>query len=346
MKRKPGLPRKHGGHRVAVLYTCPPHPDSLSPKVREAEDLTENARAVAKALRTLGHVVQLFPFGMSVGRLAGQLRQYHPDVVFNLAEAPLGSYEKEPDAVGLLELLGLPYTGNGPTPLVLCKNKAVTKQILAAHGIATPRFRAYDAVPRNKPPLVFPLVVKPLRQDGSLGITDQSVVTTQKQLRAGVRYVLETHRQEALVEEFVGGREFNVSLLGNGTIEAPYRVLPPGEFVYHSPKWRVCTFEAKWDEAHPSYAAVEAVHPAALSVRLRRQLEEITVECARVFELSGYSRLDFRLDDAGRPHLLDINPNPDVAPRMGIARAAETAGLPYAEFLEEIVRLGLAKGAR
>jgi D-alanine-D-alanine ligase len=274
------------------------------------------------------------------------LRSFRPDAVFNLAEGPLDCYEKEPHAAALLELLGFPYTGNGPTPLVLCKNKAVTKQILQGHGLPTPAFVVCDSLPKKQPALTYPVVVKPLRQDGSLGITDESVAVSFQELKRAVKYVLEAQHQEALVEEFVCGREFNVSLLGNGRAEAPYRVLPPGEFVYHSKRWRVCTFDAKWDEQHPSYAAVEAVYPASISRALFRQLEQISLECARIFELSGYARLDFRLDKDGVPQLLDVNPNPDVAPRMGMARAAETAGLNYAEFVHELLRLGLTKGKR
>jgi D-alanine-D-alanine ligase len=280
-----------------------------------------------------------------VAELSRNLKAYHPDIVFNLAEAPLDAYEKEPHAAALLELLCLPYTGNGPLALALCKNKARAKELLQAHVIATPRAEVFKRVPRRSPALQFPMVVKPLRQDGSLGISEESVVEDLNQLRHAVRAVVE-QKQDALAEEFVGGREFNVSILGNGTRGGPYRVLPPGEFLYHDARWRVCTFDAKWDEAHPSYTAVEAVCPAKLSHKLRRRLEELAIRCSQVFELAGYSRLDFRLDAAGEPHLLDVNPNPDVAPRMGIARAAETAGMSYPAFLDEILRLGLDLGQR
>jgi D-alanine-D-alanine ligase len=332
--------------RVAVLFTSV-HPESeLPPKVREAEDLTENAQSVGKALAELGHTVRCFDFGDDVSGLLARLRPFRPDVVFNLAEAPLGCYEKEPHAAALLELLGLPYTGNSPFSLLSCKNKAVTKEMLRAHGVPTPQYCVQAKVPTKALPLSFPLVVKPLRQDGSLGITEDSVVEDQAGLRRSVAYVLENQRQEALVEEFLSGREFNVSVLGNGSATAPYRVLPPGEFVYHSPRWRVCTFDAKWDQTHPSYAAVEAVCPARIPVTLRRKLESLALQCSRIFELSGYSRIDLRLDSQGVPQVLDINPNPDLAPRMGMARAAESAGLSYSHFLQEILWAGLNRGVR
>jgi D-alanine-D-alanine ligase len=332
--------------RVFVLYTAAHHPAGTAEQIRTAEDLTANATAVAEALRSLGHQVRCGEFGRDLGALIKELKAFRSDVVFNLAETPLDAYDKEPHAAALLELLGLPYTGNGPLALTTCKDKAVTKQILEAHSVPTPAATVCNRLPRALPPLTFPLVVKPLRQDGSMGITDQSVVENLAELRRAVRYVLKTERQEALVEEFLSGREFNVSILGNGTDQAPYHVFPPGEYVYHSPRWRVCTFEAKWDESHPSYAAVEGVYPAKLAASLRRTLERRTMECARALKLSGYTRVDFRLGSDGVAQVLDVNPNPDIAPGMGMARSAATAGLSYAQFVEGILRDGLLEGVR
>jgi D-alanine-D-alanine ligase len=332
--------------RVVVLYTSRAASPTLPEKIRQAEDLTGNAQTVACVLRGLGHTVRCVDFGTDLRQLISRLRSFRAEIVFNLAEGPLAVYEKEPHAVALLELLGLPYTGNGPLALTLCKDKAFTKQILQWHALPTPAFQVYSVAPKSSPELVFPLVVKPLREDGSLGITERSLAENPAQLRRAVALLLQEQGQEALVEEFLCGREFNVSVLGNGTPKAPYRVLPPGEFLYHSLRWRVCTFDAKWDRAHPSYAAVEAVCPARISAVLRRQLVKVTTRCARIFGLNGYARLDFRLDKRGGPQLFDVNPNPDLAPGMGIACAAAAAGMSYAEFVQEILWLGWERGAR
>ena len=333
--------------RVAVLYTraADPRPGASS-LVRVAENLAGNAEAILKSLRLDGCTVRGFDFGDDPVDISRALRQFQPDVVYNLAESPQACYEKEPHAAALLELLRLPYTGNGPVPLILSKDKARSKVLLRGNGIPTPAFCVCASIPKNVPALQFPLVVKPLRQDGSIGITEQSVVGNGRELRSAVAYVLESQRQEALVEEFVSGRELHVSVLGNGSAFDPFRILPPSEYIYHSDRWRVCTFEAKWDENHPSYAAVEAVYPAKVSRRLRGELERLTLACARIFELSGYARIDFRLDSAGVPQVLDINPNPDLAPGMGIARAAETDGMSYGGLVRELMRLALAKGPR
>jgi D-alanine-D-alanine ligase len=330
--------------RVAVLYTTVDY--ALAEQLRETVDLAATAASVAGALRSLGHSVRELALGSDALPLATALKAFAPDVVFNLAERPLDCYQKEPHAAALLELLNLPYTGNGPRALAICKDKAVTKQILLSHGVPTPRFRVFSQVLPRAPGLPFPLMVKPLTEDGSLGIAEESIVRNRRELFERVAFLRKEQAQDAIVEEFVGGREFSVTVLGNGTPAAPYRALPPGELVYHSDRWRVCTFEAKWDEAHPSYAAVEAQYPAKVPGRLRRILEGLALDCARIFELSGYARIDIRLNGRGTPSVLEINPNPNLSPGAGIARTAESAGMNYAEFLQEIVRLGLAGGVR
>ena len=330
--------------RVAVLYTTVV--DTLAEDVRQTEDLAATGEAVARTLSGLGHCVRPFDFGHDAAKLSAELRAFAPDVVFNLAERPLDSYEKEAHAAALLELLHLPYTGNGPWTLALCKNKAVTKQILLAHGVPTPHFHVFSRVPDRVPALSFPLMVKPLTEDGSLGIGEQSIVANRAELRQRVAFLHERHGQDSLVEEFLGGREFSITVLGNGTKEAPHRVLPPGELVYHSDQWRVCTFDAKWNEDHPSYTAVEARYPAKVTSSLGRRLERLTLDCARIFEICGYARIDFRLNDHHEPCVLEVNPNPDLAPGAGMTRTAGTAGLDYGQFLQEILSLGLAAGVR
>ena len=133
--------------RVAVLYTTVDY--ALAERLRETVDLAETAADVADGLRSLGHSVGAFALGSDAIRLATELKAFAPDIVFNLAERPLDCYQKEPHAAALLELLNVPYTGNGPLALALCKDKAVTKQILLAHGVPTPRFRVYSCVPHR-----------------------------------------------------------------------------------------------------------------------------------------------------------------------------------------------------
>jgi len=333
--------------RVAVLYTSVFEAiKDVKEENREDMDLALSAKAVADALRSGGYDAWPHAFGKDPGELVAALRASGADAIFNLSECPQLSPEKELHACALLELLRIPYTGNGPLTLGICNSKALTKQLLIANGIPTPRFRHFTDEPGEDPGLSFPLVVKPANEDGSAGITEDSFVTDLAGLRRQVRWLREGFRQDALVEEYVGGREFNVGVLGNGTETDPHRSLPPAELVYRNPRWRLCTYESKWDVTHPSYAEIAPVCPAQVPAGLLSRLSEITLRCARIFRLTGYARVDFRENDAGELFVLEVNPNPDISPDAGMARAARAAGLSYADLVLEILRLGRALGAR
>jgi D-alanine-D-alanine ligase len=341
-------PQDLAAKRVAVLYTSVEESIAgvTDQKMRETMDLAVSARAVTDRLNGSGVTARSFTFGKDIVALAGSFRSFGTDGVFNLSECPLNSAQKEAHGAAFLDLLRLPYTGNGPMALAVCNNKALTKRILASHGIPTPGFRLYSDVPRGRSGLAFPVIVKPAREDGSAGITEESVVDDEAGMKQRVAHTIERYAQEALVEEFVGGREFNVAVLGNGTAKDPFRPLPPAELVYRNRKWRICSFESKWDLNHPSYAEIAPECPARTGESLRRRLTSLTEECARVFGLCGYSRVDFRANKNGKLFVLEVNPNPDISPDAGLARAARVGGHSYEALLLEILRLGLSRGVR
>ena len=338
-----GLPPK----RVAILYT--PVEDTLrglEERMRVDLDLAVSARQVMTALVASGHVTQPFILGRDPAALASSLRAFGAEVVFNLSECPMNSAQKESHGAAFLELLGLPYTGNSPLPLTVCNNKALTKRILFSFGIPTPAFRLYPSIPRGRSGLRFPVIVKPASEDGSAGITEESVVDDETGLKKRVSHVIERYGQEALAEEYVGGREFNVGVLGNGTAADPVRTLPPAELVYRNKKWRVCSFESKWDTNHPAYAEIESECPAKIPDALRTRLERLTLACARAFGLCGYARVDFRMNRRGKLFALEVNPNPDISSNAGLDRAARVAGLSYEALVNEILRLAISRGLR
>ena len=333
--------------RVAVLYT--PVEDTLKGvegPMRDEMDLAVSAREVSDALASRGHISRCVVFDSDPAALAASLRTFGTDAVFNLSECPLNSAQKEPHGAAYLELLRLPYTGNGPLPLSVCNDKALTKHILSSYGIPTPSFRLYPEVPRGRSGLRFPVIVKPAKEDGSAGISEESVVEDEAGLKKQVAHVIEKYGQEALAEEYVGGREFNVGVLGNGTVEEPYRPLPPAELVYRNPKWRVCSFESKWDANHPAYDEIAPECPARIPDTLRNRLARLTLASANAFGLCGYARVDFRMNGNGKMFTLEVNPNPDISSNAGLARAARAAGYPYEALVQEILRLGLSRGAR
>jgi len=339
--------RVHPPRRIAVLFT--PVEDSLKDvpeRMFDEMNLAVSAREVLQALASRGHAVRKIRFGTDMAALAGELREFGTEAVFNLSECPLDSAQKEPHGAAFLELLGLPYTGNSPLPLSVCNNKALTKHLLSSFGIPTPPFRLYATTRNGRMSLRFPLIVKPACEDGSAGITEESVVDDPIALRRRVDHVIGTYRQEALVEEYIGGREFNVAVLGNGTRDDPFRALPPAELVYRNRRWRVCSFESKWDDRHPAYSEIIPESPARIPETLRARLQRLAVRCAEVFQLCGYARVDFRMGPRGKLYVLEVNPNPDISSNAGLARAARAAGFSYENLIGEILQLGLSRGAR
>ncbi len=333
--------------RVAVLYTSVVDTlKGVEGKMRVDLDLEVSAREVTEALASGGHEARYFTFGPDPVALGAALRAYGADAVFNLSECPLDSAQKEPHGAALLELLNIPYTGNGPLSLSVCNDKALTKRILASCGIATPEFRLYASVPRGRSGLRFPVIVKPAKEDGSAGINEESVVDDERGLKKRVAHVIERYMQEAIAEEWLGGREFNVGILGNGTDADPHRTLPPGELVYRNPKWRVCSFESKWDTNHPAYEEIYPQCPARVPEALRKRLAGTTLACAKAFGLRGYARVDFRMSATGKLCVLEVNPNPDISSSAGLSRAARASGFTHEGLVNEIFRLGLALGAR
>jgi D-alanine-D-alanine ligase len=333
--------------RVAVLYT--PVEESLEGvegPMRIEMDLAVSAREVAEAIASWGHTSRCFTFDKDPAALASSLREFEADAVFNLSECPMNSAQKEPHGAAFLELLNFPYTGNGPLPLSVCNDKALTKHILSSFGIPTPSFRLYAEVPRGRSRLRFPVIVKPSKEDGSAGISEESVVDDEAGLRTRVADVIEKYGQEALAEEYIGGREFNVGVLGNGSVEEPYRPLPPAELVYRNTKWRVCSFESKWDTDHPAYNEIAPECPANIPDTLRDRLARLTLASANAFGLCGYARVDFRMNGNGKAFALEVNPNPDISSNAGLARAARAAGFSYKGLIQEILRLGLSRGVR
>ena len=335
------------GARVAVLYTSVFESiKDLKEDQREDMDLAVNAKSVTEALRSAGHDAWTHAFGKDPAELIPALRSPGTEAVFNLCECPDLSPEKELHACALLELLRLPYTGNGPLALGICNSKALSKQLMIANGIPTPRFRLCAGDPAGEPGLSYPLVVKPANEDGSAGITEDSVVADLDGLRRQVHWLRETFRQDSLVEEFVDGREFNVGVLGNGSTADPHRSLPAAELVYRNPRWRLCTYDSKWNATHPSYTEIAPVCPADIPPELVARLSGITLACARIFGLTGYARVDFRMNAEGELFVLEVNPNPDISVDAGMPRAARAAGLHYPDLILEILRLGMALGAR
>jgi D-alanine-D-alanine ligase len=268
---------------------------------------------------------------------------HRPDVIFNLCEALDGDSRHEVMCAWLLAGLDLRFTGSDHVALRSCLHKAEANRILARAGVRVPATVRVEG-PDRIPEVAFPVIVKPEREDGSMGIDRGSVVHDRRALRDQVAAVVAQCRQPVVVQRYVHGREISVSLLGWPTP----RVLPPGEITFQGlPEGHphVVTYESKW---RPETAASIGT-PSSAAVLRPLDLRRVVAVGRRAFEVLGlrdYGRVDVRLDERGTPHVIDVNPNCDLSPDAGFARAAARAGLSYADVVWEILRAALARGAR
>jgi len=301
-----------------------------------------DAEAIKKVLMAANHEVKIFEIDID---LFEKLKKENPDVIFNLADD--GFYDDprlEPHVAALYDILKIPYTGNNYFTLALCQNKARTKEILTYNYILTPKWQLFSNSNRKlNSELRFPLIVKPVREDGSVGIKERSVVKNEEELKEQVEHILDIYQQEALVEEFIDGREFNVGIIGNKKLtvlpiaEIDFSELPP-----NIPK--VVSYRAKWVKQSIVFKKTPVICPAKIDEKLQKDLEEAAKKCYKIFGCRGYARVDIRYDENKKKiYVLEINPNPDISEDGGLAREAKVGGLSYDNLILKIIDLAFKK---
>jgi D-alanine-D-alanine ligase len=325
--------------RVAILFN-----DDGRLAAGTAEDalavaaVAATAREACLACESLGWQPVLVAAAPDPAELCARLRATRPDVVLNLCESLRGDARLEAAVAALLELLALPFTGSSSKTLAVALDKPVGKAVLREHGVATPDSFVAEGPGFERKPLPFPVIVKPSREDGSHGISTASVCRDEQSLRARVAFVVSTYKQPALVEEFVEGREINVSLLaapGGGAIALPLAEIDFGAFPAGQP--RLVTFEAKWVEGSPEYRGTPVVAARGLDAATERRIVASSLSAWHALGLAGYGRVDLRLCERRGPLVLEVNPNPDLSRDAGFAKAASRAGISYPELLRRIV---------
>jgi D-alanine-D-alanine ligase len=294
---------------------------------------------VARTLRRLGHQVSVLGVHGDVKRLIVGLSRRKPDLVFNLMEMFGENVFGDIPVTGLLELLGLKYTGSGPGELYLSQDKGLTKKLLAFEDILYPRYAVFSrqAAFETGGNLRMPLFVKPLRSDASLGIGGKSLVHDAVALMERVAVIHKELDDSALAEEYIDGREFYVGVLGNGQPKA----LPPVEvdftgFPEGVPK--VMDSKAKWDERSKEYKGTKSVI-ANLPDELRARLQKVAVDAYRALRVRDYGRVDLRLTDTGDIYVLEVNASCYLEKSSEFAMAAVASGLDYPRLIERIVNL-------
>lgn len=297
---------------------------------------------VLGALRAGGHDVAYVAVFDHLEPLVQKLRSFQPDLVFNLADQFRNNRAFDHNIASFLELQGIPFSGCGSTALALCKHKAISKKILAYHGLAVPGFVILPrgrrvAAPRR---LRFPLLVKPLKEEASLGISQASLVEDEAHLQERARFIHETFDHDAIAEEYIHGRELYASVMGHRRLdvfpvrELVFRDLPPD-----AP--HIATYKAKWDEAYRGRWGLENRFAEGLDAGALRRLADTCRRIYRLLTIDAYARLDLRLTAEGRLYFLEANPNPMLASDEDFALSAHAAGIQYPALLDRIVRLGL-----
>lgn len=330
--------------KVGVLFNFPVRPQRGEDIDYLAEvEVLDQINAVQDALKNLDFDYRLFPVKDDLEDVIRAIKEYKPSVIINLAEGYMGESSFEMHIPSVLEILGIPYTGSTPMALGLCKDKGLAKAIFRANKIPTPKYLVMEKFKKPRR-LKFPLIVKPLREDASIGITRRSFVRNLIDLERQVKYVNSAYKQPALVEEYINGREFNVSILGN---EGPL-VLPISEIVFwfnEDPK--IVDYAAKWLKDSDEYAKTMPVCPAELGEELRCRIEKVALKAYRALGCRDYARIDIRLEDkTGIPYVLEVNPNPDISPEAGFVRSLKAAGLSFEEFIMKIISFALSRAGK
>ncbi|MBM4265408.1 MAG: ATP-grasp domain-containing protein [Deltaproteobacteria bacterium] len=327
-------------YRVLVLV----HED-LVPKEDVAQaDVAPEWRMewdVVTTLRRRGHELRVIGVHDDLTPIRSAIDEFKPTIVFNLMEAfaDVGVFDQ--NVVSYLELLRIPYTGCNPRGLTLSRDKALARKLLAYHRIPSPDF---TVAPLNRKPVLprklsFPLIVKSLTFESSIGISQASVVANEEQLQKRVKYIHDTILTPAIIEQFIDGREIYVGVMGNHRL----RVFPVWEMTFakmSDDHWHIATERVKWNVKYQKRHGIDTAE-AELPEGLAPKIQHLAKRAYRALDLCGYARIDFRLDANGKAYVIEANANPQLAEEEDFAQSAKRAKMSYSRLLERILALGL-----
>jgi len=320
--------------RVVILYD----PGAEDWTAEDVRGVMQAVTQVGQSFAALGHAVRKQPVRHDM-RWFQAARQ--ADLAFNLCEGVHGRSEWEEHVVATLEFAGVPVTGASAWTLAACRRKATANAMLTQAGLPIPRWTVAQGRIQDDFPL--PAIIKPAAEDASAGLDRGSVVADRKALRARVAAMTEQF-DEVLVQQYVAGRELNVGFVGDRALpiaEIDFSGMPPGS-------WPILTYAAKWDTGSPDDLGSVPVCPASLAQKLAERLVRIAETAWRAMQGKGYGRVDLRVDEQGRPWVLEVNPNPDLNDDAGLSRMAKAAGWDYAELVRRIAEVALreAQGSK
>src|SRR4030095_16852903 len=329
--------------KVLILFDAaePRDPSKSAEEILGAPDCKAESD-VYGALKSWAHEVLLLPLTDRAEAILEEIHTERPDIVFNQVEQFDGDTSLEKNVIALLEMLKMPVTGSGPAVLMICKNKSLAKEILSHQRIKTPEFQLLPKGGRvvAAKRLKYPIMVKPLREEASYGISQRSLVENDKAFVERVRFVHESMGQDVVAEEYVEGRELYVGVLGSRRLQ----VLPPREMVFgevpeDEPK--IATFKAKWDDKYRKKWGIQNVFANGLQNGVLKNLEKTCKKVYGFLYLKGYARMDIRLTPANEVFFIEANPNPFIAKDEDFALSASKAGISYEALIQKILNYGL-----
>ncbi len=309
-----------------------------------SSDLRQMIHTIRRNLRRLGHTVTVVPLAHDLFGFQRKLRRLRPDVVFNQYDDVVHGALYEMQLAALVRMMGLPLTGSPALALGLSRYKYMSASLLVGVGVPIPANTALletvSAVDHHK--WNFPLIVQPSQEHAGIGLDRDSVVYSKRALRDKVRDILRTYNQPALAQRFLSGREFNVGVIGGGRM----RVLPLAEVDYDELPEDIppiMSYAAKWVETSVEYQKTSVLCPAEVEPELADLISRVALRAFRAVGGWGYGRVDMRLDELGEPRVLEVNCNPCLDEGMGLANAAEKAGIEYPQLLQIIVRAAMER---
>ena len=328
---------------LVVVHASLVPPESLEGHSDKEIEEWRTEYDVTTTLRNSGHEVRCVGVRDSLTELRSAIGDWQPDIVFNLLEEFDGIVTYDQHVVAFLELMRQPYTGCNPRGLLLARDKSLCKQLLAFHRIPTPQFSVFRRGARIHVPrrLRFPLFVKSTVEDASLGIAQASVVEDVAKLKERIEFVHAQVGSDALVEEYIEGRELYVGVMGNDRLTR----LPVWEMVFGSMPESlaaIATRKVKWDKRYQAKYGIITRAAEDLPAPVLAHLDKLSRRIYRALGLSGYARMDFRATPDGHVYVLEANANPNLEAAEDFAESARAAGVPYDELLERLLQLGLS----
>jgi len=308
------------------------------------QDLMSIGKNIQKTLEVRGYKISFFDFN-NLPKAFNELRSSNVDMIFNVCERINDSSLLEPHVASILDTLQIPYTGSNPFTLALCIDKIRVKKLLAFHEIPTPRWDyAYTLDDEIDETLKYPLIIKPGNTDNSIGITNESVVTNKKELNKQLEKIISEIGRPALIEEYIEGDEYDVSIIGSDEIDL--QVLPLSRSIFKDmPKgyWHIYPFAAKWstDEIYDKYITIQ--RPPKINKKLESLISEIALDTYNILDCHDYGRVELRVDENGNPYVLELNPNPSINIGDCVPNCAKMVGMDYGDFIEEIIAMAVRR---